>query len=234
MAGQGFLKRLDTEACVQRVRQPPGQDISARPVHGCHQVKEAAAHRDVGDIGAPDMVRALDRQGLEQIGVDPVLGVRSAGTRRPIDRLKPHQAQQTTGPAAADAHALAAQVADHLTGTVERILQKQRIDAPHQRQSLRALALGRVIERGAPDRQQTALTAQAQRRVIAHHHCSPLRPAHRPDPLDAVRKYIAKTIDRLALPCAHLVRMNLVLRGDLLQRPVAAKRLKRDPRLQLP
>ena len=52
--------------------------------------------------------------------------------------------------------------------------------------------------------------------------------------LDAVRKYIAKTIDRLALPCAHLVRMNLVLRGDLLQRPVAAKRLKRDPRLQLP
>ena len=43
--------------------------------------------------------------------------------------------------------------------------------------------------------------------------------------LDAVREHLAKTVDRLALPCAHLVRMNLVLRGDLLKRPVATKRL---------
>ena len=52
--------------------------------------------------------------------------------------------------------------------------------------------------------------------------------------LAPVRKHFAKTIDRLALPCAHLVRMNLVLRGDLLKRPVATKRLKRDLRLQPP
>ena len=52
--------------------------------------------------------------------------------------------------------------------------------------------------------------------------------------LAPVRKHFAKTINRLALPCAHLVRMNLVLRGDLLKRPVATKRLKRDLRLQLP
>ena len=52
--------------------------------------------------------------------------------------------------------------------------------------------------------------------------------------LDAVREHLAKTVDRLALPCAHLVRMNLVLRGDLLKRPVATKRLQRNPRLQLP
>ena len=38
--------------------------------------------------------------------------------------------------------------------------------------------------------------------------------------LAPVRKHFAKTIDRLALPCAHLVRMNLVLRGDFLKRPV--------------
>ena len=41
--------------------------------------------------------------------------------------------------------------------------------------------------------------------------------------LAPIRKHFAKTIDRLALPCAHLVRMNLVLRGDLLKRPVATK-----------
>ena len=38
--------------------------------------------------------------------------------------------------------------------------------------------------------------------------------------LDAVREYLAKAIDRLALPRVCLVRMNLALRGDLLQRLV--------------
>ncbi len=38
----------------------------------------------------------------------------------------------------------------------------------------------------------------------------------------------------LTLPCAHLVRMNRVLRGNLLQRPIAPKRLQRDLRFQLP
>ena len=41
-----------------------------------------------------------------------------------------------------------------------------------------------------------------------------------------VRKHLAKPFDRLALPCADLVRMNLVLRGNLLQRPVAPKRFQ--------
>ena len=184
MAGQRLVERVCAEARIQGVRQTPSQHMPAGPVHDRRQVKKAAPHRDVGDVGAPDMVRPLDHQASEQIGVDPVLGMRIAGARRPIDRLKPHQAHQTTGPATTEAHALAAQMTDHLTGAVERILQEQLINAPHQRQGLRALALGRVIERGASDRQQTALTAQAQRPVSAHHHRSPLGPAHRPDPRD--------------------------------------------------
>ena len=97
------------------VRQPPDQDEPARPVNDLHQIKEAALHRDMGDVGAPDMVRSLDRQAPEQIGPDPVLGVWIAGVRRPIDRLKPHQAHQTSGPAPPDPHALAAQVKCHPT-----------------------------------------------------------------------------------------------------------------------
>ena len=147
MAGQRLVERVCAEARIQGVRQTPSQHMPAGPVHDRHQVKKAAPHRDVGDVGAPDMVRPLDHQASEQIGgVDPVLGMRIAGARRPIDRLKPHQAQQTTGPAPPDAHALAALMTDHLTGAVERILQAQLIDAPHQRQGLRALALGRVSE----------------------------------------------------------------------------------------
>ena len=184
MPGQGLVESVCAEARVQRVRQPPSQDEPARPVHDRHQVKEAAVHRDVSDVGAPDMVRPLDRQTPQQIRVDPALGVGRAGAWRPIDRLKPHQAHQTPGPAPADAHALAAQVKRHPTGAVKRVFQEQLVDPPHQHERLRALPLRLVIERGAPERQKTALTAQAQRRVVAHNHRAALRPAHRPDPRD--------------------------------------------------
>ena len=56
-----------------------------------------------------------------------------------------------------------------------------------------------------------------------------------PDPpLGALREHLDQTLHRLALPGAHLIRMDLVLRGDLLQRPVAPKCLQRHLRLQLP
>ena len=55
-----------------------------------------------------------------------------------------------------------------------------------------------------------------------------------PDPpLGALREHLDQSLHRLALPCAHLVRMDLVLRGDLLKRPLAPKRLQRHLRLQL-
>ena len=55
-----------------------------------------------------------------------------------------------------------------------------------------------------------------------------------PPAFHTVREDLAKPFHRLALPCAHLVRMNLVLRGNLLQRPIAPKRFQRDLRFQLP
>ena len=65
------------------------------------------------------MVRPLDRQAAQQIRVNPVLGMRCAGPRRPIDRLKPHQAHQPCGAPAPDPHALAAQVKRHPAGAVK-------------------------------------------------------------------------------------------------------------------
>ena len=47
-----------------------------------------------------------------------------------------------------------------------------------------------------------------------------------PTAAHTVREHLAKPFDRLALPCADLVRMNLVLQGNLLQRPVAPKRFQ--------
>ena len=59
VAGQRLLERLDAKAGVQGVRQTPGPHIPARPIQDRHQVKKAAPHRDVGDVGAPDMVRPI-------------------------------------------------------------------------------------------------------------------------------------------------------------------------------
>ena len=112
------------------------------------------------------MVRPLDIQTPQQIRVNSVLGVRVAGPRRPIDRLKAHRAHQPPGPAPADPRALAAQVKCHPTGAVERMLLEQLVDPPHQRERLGALLRRLVVERGTPERQQAALTAQAQRRAV--------------------------------------------------------------------
>ena len=50
-----------------------------------------------------------------------------------------------------------------------------------------------------------------------------------PPALTPVREHLAQTSHRLTLPRAHLIRMNRVLRGDLLQRPVAPCRKRSRP-----
>ena len=52
-------------------------------------------------------------------------------------------------------------------------------------------------------------------------------------PVVATGKYRAQTIHRLAFPTAHLIRMHLVTPRDLLDRPVATKRLKRNLGLEI-
>lgn len=49
--GERLPKSRYTEVGVEGVRQPPGEDFSAVPVHDRHQVQEPPAHRDVADIG---------------------------------------------------------------------------------------------------------------------------------------------------------------------------------------
>jgi hypothetical protein len=49
----------------------------------------------------------------------------------------------------------------------------------------------------------------------------------------ATGEHIRHALDRLTFPRAHLVRMHLMLRRDLLDRLVAPQRLKRDLRLKL-
>ncbi len=177
------IQSLDAEPRIHGVREPPGQDAAAGPVHDRNQVKEPAPDRDRGDVGTPDLVRPLDRQALEPVWIDPVRGMRGAGPRRPVDCFRSHQAHQPPDTVATGDNPRAAQLAGHLTGAVEWILQKQLVAVPHQRQVLRALALRRIVQRGPADRQYLALTAQAETGNVAAHHRLALRPAHRLSPL---------------------------------------------------
>ena len=110
-----------------------------------------------------------------------VARLRVARARPPIDRFQAHQAHQPTHPTTPHRHALAPQVARHLSAAVERVLQRQGVDPPHQCQALRALPPWRVVHRRTADAEQRALTADAQR-VVAVDHLQALGPAQRWNP----------------------------------------------------
>lgn len=61
----------------------------ALPVHDRHQIKEPAPHRDVGDVGVPDLVGTIHPQPPQQIGIGFVPLRGHAGVGHLIDRLTP-------------------------------------------------------------------------------------------------------------------------------------------------
>ena len=99
-----------------------------------------------------------------------MLRVRDAGARLAVDRLQAQQPHQPPHPVPTDGHPLTRQMAYHLPSAVERVLQVQLIDAPHQRQVRRALADRRVVQRRAAQSKQGALPAQAQVLVVTFNH----------------------------------------------------------------
>ena len=157
--------------------------MARRPVHDRYQVQKATLDGDIGDVGAPDPIGLVDSHPFEKIRINPVHGMRHAGSRRLIDRLQAYQLHQPANPVTADANAVPPQLADHLAAAVERVLHEQLVDPTHQRQTRRALPPGRIIERGPADRKQAALTAQAQLGGVACDHRLALPPAHRLSPL---------------------------------------------------
>ena len=63
-----LVQRLDAEVGLKCVGDAPGQHLPGIPVHDGDQIQKAPAHRDVGDIGTPDLVGRLDPQPAPQIG----------------------------------------------------------------------------------------------------------------------------------------------------------------------
>jgi len=167
----------------ERVGQAPRQHPARVPVHDRHQVREARLHRDVGDVGRPDLIDPADLEAAQQVRVDDVLGVRLArlGLRR--HRLQPHQAHQPLDALAIDLAPLAPKGIGQLAAAVERVLQVQLVDSAHQRELLGARGLGLVVQTGARYPQQLALAANRQLGPLPVDHRAALRQRRRPSPL---------------------------------------------------
>lgn len=63
---QGHLQRLDAEVRLHGVGEPLVQNPAAEPIHDGDQIQEPAPHRDVSDVGAPDLIWLVDRHGPQE------------------------------------------------------------------------------------------------------------------------------------------------------------------------
>ena len=127
-----------------------------------------------------------------------MLRVRDAGAWLAVDRFQAQQPHQPPHPVPTNPYSRARQMAHHLPAAVERILQVQLVDAPHQRQRLRALAHWSVVERRPAQFQQSALPGQAQTSVLPFDHQHALGPAQCPSPRD---KKSRSTVSSPILAC---------------------------------
>ncbi len=157
-----LLQAVNAEPAVQRVRDPPGQHLARIPIDHRHQVGEPVGKAHVSDIRAPNLVRMVDFQPAQQIGINLVPGMRPAGVRPRRHAREPQLPHQPLDPLAVDPVAQAAQVGRHLAAAVERMPRVFRVDQRQQFQFLPVRfrrAAGRVEER-AGDARQCALAAR--------------------------------------------------------------------------
>jgi len=72
------------------------------PIHDCCQVHEPIGHRNIGDIGAPDLVRVENRPVFQQIRPFFPIFTRYGRLRPWINGLKSHQSHQAKDPLVID------------------------------------------------------------------------------------------------------------------------------------
>lgn len=93
--GNGLFQSVNAKICVHAVRQPPAQHFAAVPIHDGDKVQEPAPHRNIGNIGAPNLVRAVDHHVAQQVWPNLVLWMLLAGAWFLVDRNQTHQAHQS-------------------------------------------------------------------------------------------------------------------------------------------
>ena len=111
-------------------------------------------------VGRPDLVGPCDFQTPQQVRVFLVLLAGPARGWTRCHRLKPHHAHQALDPLAVDVVATAAQFDDHTSAAIERPLQVDPVNLPHQGQ-LAGVRRDRLVRQPrAVKGQQNTLSSQ--------------------------------------------------------------------------
>lgn len=84
---EGFLQRIDAWIGCQVDRHAPSQYPTGCPIEDDAQIEEAPAHREVGRIQGPDLIRAVDDEVTQQSGIDAVRLIAPAGIDFSVDGL---------------------------------------------------------------------------------------------------------------------------------------------------
>ncbi len=171
-----FVQRINAEAGLQSVGDAPGQHLTCMPIYNGHQIQEPAPHRQIGDVRTPDLIRPLNSQPSQKIGIDLVPLGGLAGVRFLVDRHEAHQSHQAADAFLIDNVAFVAQMSGHLANTKERRFQKLFIDHTHQIEVQFCLTLRLVIKRRPGDRQQSALPRNLQIWKVRLNHLTPHLP----------------------------------------------------------
>jgi len=150
-----------TEAGFHRVGEFPAEHETAEPIHHGDQVEKPTMHRNVRNIGAPDLVGPFDGNAAQQIRVDLVAGRRTTQVRF---RIKGFDIQNTHQ--SLDAFAVDVQRDGHATTAEERAIQVQFVEPPEQTQILRTLRPRLVVVGRARHAEQFALLLHTQVRML--------------------------------------------------------------------
>ena len=114
---QRLLDGAHAEAHLHRVVEVPGQHEAARPVHHRHQV-EPTAHRDVGDVRAPQLAGPDDVQAAQQVRIDSVARLRPRRVRGRVDCSPAHHSHQAPRPVPSHRVASPTQMEQHAARAV--------------------------------------------------------------------------------------------------------------------
>jgi len=126
-------------------RKHPGQNITAEPVHDSHKVNKSMIHPNIRDISTPDLIRMVDFQVPQQVGILPVLGTGFAQFLPGVNSLQTHETHEPAGTLGIDRVSLTPQPERHFRDTIKRGSRKLLVDQVHQKMIVALILLGLIV-----------------------------------------------------------------------------------------
>ena len=183
---EGVVESFQAKAGFHGVGYRPAKHLARMPVHHRAQVGVATGHRHVGDVRAPDVVRARDGEVAQQAGILAVAAVRDAGARLAPDRLVADLAPEPLQAFAVDFHAVIARKDGHQAAASQAgIDHVDLVQQPLDADVLRVLQDGLIIHRRAGDAEQFTLSSHADFGMIFFDQLGAI--PHRPSCFDFLR-----------------------------------------------